>query len=99
MTGVEGAAPSASPKDHARRQAEALSELSVTDAEKRLVLDWTQPLRHATFYEAVYRPAVLRANKTTPAAKPDTNSRSTRCGTRTRACASQRASGPSTSRS
>ncbi|MGE2717894.1 tyrosine-type recombinase/integrase [Mycolicibacterium litorale] len=34
------------------------------DAEKRLVLDWTQPLRHASFYKAVFRPAVLRANRT-----------------------------------
>jgi integrase len=34
-----------------------------------LVLDWTQPLRHATFYKAVYRPAVLRANRVTPTAK------------------------------
>jgi len=41
----------------------------VDDAEARLVLDWTQPLRHATFYKAVYRPAVLRANRLTPTAK------------------------------
>lgn len=34
------------------------------DAEKRLVLVWTTPLRHATFYKAVFRPAVLRANRT-----------------------------------
>jgi integrase len=34
-----------------------------------LVLDWTQPLRHATFYKAVYRPAVLRANRLSPTAK------------------------------
>jgi len=47
----------------ARRQATALSELSVDGAEERLVLDWTQPLGHATFYKAVYRPAVLRANR------------------------------------
>ena len=59
----EGAAPSATAKDRARRQADALAELAVEDAEKRLVLDWTQPLRHATFYKAVYRPAVLRANR------------------------------------
>jgi integrase len=26
-------------------------------------LDWTRPLRHPTFYKAVYRPAVLRANR------------------------------------
>uniref|UniRef100_UPI000C25F7CC tyrosine-type recombinase/integrase n=1 Tax=Mycobacteroides abscessus TaxID=36809 RepID=UPI000C25F7CC len=43
------------------------------DAEKRLVLDWTTPLRHATFYKSVYRPAVLRANRLTPSAKLDPN--------------------------
>jgi integrase len=68
-TGVEGALPSATAKDRARRQAEALAHLSVEDAETRLALDWSQPLRHATFYKAVYRPAVLRANRLTPAAK------------------------------
>ena len=68
-TGVEEAAPKATAKDRTRRQAEALAALSVEDAEKRLVLDWTQPLRHATFYKAVYRPAVLRANRLTPTAK------------------------------
>jgi|GEM_PF-1497901 len=52
-----------------QRQATALAELSVAEAEARLVLDWTQPLRHATFYKAVYRPAVLRANRLTPTAK------------------------------
>jgi integrase len=70
-TGVEGAAPSASAKGRARRQAEALAALTVEDAETRLVLDWTQPLRHATFYKSVYRPAVLRANRLTPTAKLD----------------------------
>lgn len=70
-TAVKEAAPSASAKDRARRQADALAKLSVEDAEKRLVLDWTTPLRHATFYKAVYRPAVLRANRLTPAAKLD----------------------------
>lgn len=68
-TGVEGAAPSATAKGRARRQAEALAKLTVEDAEKRLVLDWTQPLRHATLYKAVYRPAVLRANRLTPSVK------------------------------
>ncbi|BCO38052.1 site-specific integrase [Mycobacterium heckeshornense] len=70
-TGVEAAPPSTTAKARARRQAEALAELSVEDAEKRLVLDWTSPLRHATFYKAVYRPAVLRANRLTPTAKLD----------------------------
>jgi integrase len=44
-----------------------LAELTVAEAEARLVLDWTQPLRHATFYKAIYRPAVLRANRETGA--------------------------------
>lgn len=70
-TGVKEAAPSATAKDRARRQADALAELTVEDAEKRLVLDWTKPLRHATFYKAVYRPAVLRANRLAPTAKVD----------------------------
>ena len=35
----------------------------MADAEARLVLDWTAPLRHATFYKAIYRPAVLRTNR------------------------------------
>jgi integrase len=70
-TGVEEAAPSATAKDRARRQADALADLSVEDAEKRLVLDWTQPLRHPSFYKAVYRPAVLRANRLSPTAKLD----------------------------
>jgi integrase len=48
----------------ARRQANRLGELTVTEAEGRLVLDWTQPLRHPSFYKAVFRPAVLRVNRT-----------------------------------
>jgi len=40
-----------------------LADLTVTEARERLVLDWSQPYRHATFYKAVYRPAVLRANR------------------------------------
>jgi integrase len=32
------------------------------------VLDWDAPNRHATFYKAVFRPAVLRANRLTPTA-------------------------------
>jgi integrase len=68
-TGVEDAPPSAAAKVRARRQADALAELNVEEAENRLALDWTQPLRHATFYKSVYRPAVLRANRLSPAAK------------------------------
>lgn len=66
---ASAATPSTAAKARARRQATALAELTVEDAEKRLVLDWSQPLRHATFYKAVYRPAVLRANRLTPTAK------------------------------
>lgn len=46
-----------------KRQADALAALSVTEAEERLDLDWTQPLRHPNLYKAVHRPAVLRANR------------------------------------
>jgi hypothetical protein len=55
-----------------QRPATALAELSVAEAEDRLVFDWSEPLRHGAWYKAVYRPAVLRAN---------------RLGTPTRACA------------
>lgn len=47
----------------ALRQATALADLTVQEAGERLVLDWTQPYRHATLYKAVYRPAVIRANR------------------------------------
>jgi integrase len=50
-------------KARADRQTAALAALTVVEAEARLVLDWDSPLRHATFYKAVYRPAVLRANR------------------------------------
>ncbi len=53
----------------ARRQADAMAELTVEEAEKWLVLDWDQPLRHGAWYKAVYPPAVLRANRLTPSAK------------------------------
>lgn len=61
FTGDDGHTEDA--KGVAARQAHALAGLSVEDAEARLVLDWNSPLRHATFYKAVYRPAVLRANR------------------------------------
>jgi len=48
------------------RAEDALAALSVEEAEDRLTLDWDAPLRHQTFYKAVYRPAVLRANRLTP---------------------------------
>lgn len=52
----------------ARRQATALADLSVANAEARLALDWERPLQHPNFYKAVYRPAVLRANRMFPGA-------------------------------
>jgi integrase len=66
---VEDAPPSATAKDRARWQATALAALSVEDAEERLVLDWSEPLRHGAWYKAVFRPAVLRANRIAPTAK------------------------------
>ncbi|QYB02737.1 tyrosine-type recombinase/integrase [Rhodococcus sp. USK10] len=42
---------------------DALAALSVEEAKARLTLDWGSVLRHPTFYKAVYRPAVLRANR------------------------------------
>ena len=33
------------------------------EAAERLVLDWSAPIRHQTFYKAVFRPAVARANR------------------------------------
>jgi hypothetical protein len=52
----------------ASRQATALADLTPAEAGARLVLDWSQPLNHAAFYKAAYRPAVLRANLLTPTA-------------------------------
>jgi integrase len=71
-TGGAGATPSAAAKARALRHAEALVELTVDEAEARLVLDWDTPLRHPTFYKAVYRPAVLRANRRAEATKTPT---------------------------
>ncbi|MFZ1176526.1 MAG: tyrosine-type recombinase/integrase [Mycobacterium sp.] len=51
-----------------QRQAAALAELSTPEAEDRLVLDWSELLRHGAWYKAVYCPAVLRANRLTPTA-------------------------------
>ena len=51
----------AEPAEAAPRQATALADLTVAEAEERLVQDWSAPNRHATFYKAVFRPAVLRA--------------------------------------
>jgi integrase len=48
------------------RQATALAKLTVAEAEARLVLDWDSALRHGVFYNAVYRPAVLRAQRLHP---------------------------------
>jgi integrase len=68
-TGVQALDPSGKPASRERRavvlrQATALAELSVAEAE----LDWSEPLRHGGWYKAVYRPAVLRANRLTPSA-------------------------------
>jgi integrase len=42
---------------------DALAGLSVDDAAERLALNWSAPIRHQTFYKAVFRPAVARANR------------------------------------
>jgi integrase len=55
-------------KAKALRQASALARLSVQEAEARLDLDWNQPLQHTNLYKAVFRPAVLRANRIFPTA-------------------------------
>ncbi|MDQ1182036.1 tyrosine-type recombinase/integrase [Rhodococcus sp. SORGH_AS_0301] len=43
------------------KAADVLAALSADEAAERLSLDWSTPLRHPSFYKAVYRPAVLRA--------------------------------------
>ncbi|MGV0774537.1 tyrosine-type recombinase/integrase [Mycolicibacterium elephantis] len=43
--------------------AEALAALSADEAAERLILDWSSVLRQQTFYKAVFRPAVIRANR------------------------------------
>lgn len=68
-TGVKTADATATAKDRAARQADALADLTVDEAEARLVPDWAEPLRHATFYKAVFRPAVARANRCARATK------------------------------
>jgi integrase len=70
-TGVQALDPNGKPASRDRRavvlrQARALAELSVAEAENRLVLDWSEPLRHGGWYKAVFRPAVLRAKRLTP---------------------------------
>lgn len=47
---------------------EVLAALAVEEAEARLTLDWMVPLRHPSFYKAIYRPSVLRANRLDPRA-------------------------------
>lgn len=42
---------------------ESLAALSADEAAQRLVLEWSQPYRHQTFYKAVFRPAVTRTNR------------------------------------
>ncbi|WP_235682278.1 tyrosine-type recombinase/integrase [Mycolicibacterium poriferae] len=69
-TGKRAETPDADAKARAARQTDALAALSVSEHEKRLVLDWTAPLRHATYSKAVFRPAVLRARRLSPHAAP-----------------------------
>lgn len=76
----------------ATRQTTALADLSVAEAGERLLLDWSVPIRHATFYKAVYRPAVLRANRLTPRPRYRRSSSFTPSGARTRASVSRSAS-------
>ncbi|NMO02534.1 tyrosine-type recombinase/integrase [Gordonia sp. TBRC 11910] len=40
-----------------------MAALTVAEAEERIELDWSQAVRHQNFYKAVFRPAVLRANR------------------------------------
>jgi integrase len=49
---------------------DALAALSVSEAADRLVLDWSAPIRHQTFFKAVFRPAVARANRLAAADTP-----------------------------
>jgi integrase len=42
---------------------DALAALSPDEAAQRLILDWSAPARHQTFYKAVFRPAVARTNR------------------------------------
>jgi integrase len=94
-TDADGGTANEGGGNAALRQATALAELTRAEAAARLVLDWTQPYRLATFYKAVYRPAVLRANRAATASGDKAAAlpprlRSTRSGTPTRACASRR---------
>lgn len=59
----QAASATGSSNQKAHRQASALADLTAEEAAARLRLDWEVPVRHATFYKAVYRPAVLRANR------------------------------------
>lgn len=62
-TGIAVATDDKSAKGKASRNADALASLTVEEAEARLELDWTSPVRHQNFYKAVFRPAVLRADR------------------------------------
>lgn len=62
QTGVRAADKPETAQAKATRQADALAALTVDDAEQRLDLNWTSPVRHQNFYKAVFRPAVLRAS-------------------------------------
>lgn len=41
---------------------DVLAAISAHEAAERLVLNWSAPIRHQTFYKAVFKPALLRAN-------------------------------------
>jgi hypothetical protein len=66
---AEGKAESRNAKRVAVRQATALATLSAAEAAARLDLRWDEPLKHPTFYKAVYRPAMLRTGVLSPELK------------------------------
>lgn len=62
-TGRAGATAGATAGERATAQAARLAELDAGEAAARLELDWGKPIRHSTFYKAIFRPAVMRANR------------------------------------
>ena len=50
---------------------DALAALSTDEQAQRLNLDWTAPIRHQTFYKSVFKPAVMRANRTKAVLPPN----------------------------
>jgi len=41
---------------------------ALAEASAEIALDWDSPLRHSTYYKAVFRPSVLRAIRLSPGA-------------------------------